>query len=64
MRGNETPNPMWTKFCRMVGISNIGTYTNFDDDRLRGFGVVGSIFFLIQAFDVVLLQYCAREVAN
>jgi len=48
----------------MVGISNIGTYTNFDDDRFRGFGVVGSIFFLIQAFDVVLLQYCAREVAN
>jgi len=64
MRGNETLYPMWTKFCRMVGISNISTYTNFDDDRIRGFGVVGSIFFLIQAFDVVLLQYCAREVAN
>jgi len=50
MRGNETPNPMWTKFCRMVGISNIGTYTNFDDDRLRGFGVVGSIFFSYTGF--------------
>ena len=35
MHGNETSYPIWIKFCRLVGITDIITYANFSDDRLR-----------------------------
>jgi len=41
MRRNETPYPIWMKFCRMVDIHDVITYVNFGDDRFRGLGVVG-----------------------
>ena len=41
MRRTETPKPIWTKFCVMVDIPDIVTYTNFGDHRLRGFWVAG-----------------------
>jgi len=39
MRGNETPYPIWVKFCWMVGIPDIITYANF---QLRGSEVAGA----------------------
>jgi len=45
MRRTETPKPIWIKFCVVVDIPDIVTYTNFGDRRLRGFWVaVGQIF--------------------
>jgi len=41
MRRTETPKPMWIKFCTMVDISDVVTYTNFGDNRLRRFWVAG-----------------------
>jgi len=41
MRRTETPEPIWIKFCMMVDIADIFTYTNFGDHRLRGFWVAG-----------------------
>jgi len=41
MRRTETPEPIWIKFCVMVDIADIVTYTNFGDHRLRGFWVAG-----------------------
>jgi len=44
MGGNETPYPIWVKFCWMVGIPDIITCANFgadDADRLRGSEVAG-----------------------
>ena len=41
MRRTETPKPIWIKFCMMVDIADIVTYTNFGDHRLRGFWVAG-----------------------
>jgi len=37
----ETPKPIWIKFCMVVDIPDIVTYTNFGDHRLRGFWVAG-----------------------
>ena len=42
MRRTETPKPIWIKFCMVVDISDIVTYTNFGDHQLRGFWVAGS----------------------
>ena len=39
MRGTETPEPIWKKFCVVVGIRDVVTQTNFGDHRLRGFCV-------------------------
>ena len=41
MRRNETPKPIWIKFCMMVDIADVVTYTNFGDHRLRVFWVAG-----------------------
>ena len=41
MRRTETPEPIWIKFCVMVDIADVVTYTNFGDHRLRGFWVAG-----------------------
>ena len=41
MRRTETPEPIWIKFCTVVDIPDVVTYTNFDDHRLRGFWVAG-----------------------
>jgi len=37
MRRTETPKPIWIKFCTVVDITDIVTYTNVGDHRLRGF---------------------------
>jgi len=41
MRKTETPKPILIKFCVVVDISDIVTYTNFGDHRLMVFWVVG-----------------------
>ena len=41
MRRTETPKPIWIKFCTVVDIQDVVTYTNFGDHRLRGFWVAG-----------------------
>ena len=41
MRRTETPKPIWIKFCLVVDIPDVVTYTNFGDHRLRGFWVAG-----------------------
>ena len=41
MRRTETPKPISIKFCVVVDIPDIVTYTNFGDHLLRGFWVVG-----------------------
>jgi len=38
MRRTETPEPIWIKFCLVVDVPDVVTYTNFGDHRLRGFG--------------------------
>jgi len=44
MRINETSYPIRIKFCRVIGIPDVITYTNLGDDWLRGLGVVGVQF--------------------
>jgi len=44
MRRTETPEPIWIKFCVVVDIPDLVTYTNFGDHRLRGFWVTGVKF--------------------
>jgi len=41
MRRTETPKPIWIKFCVVVDIPDVVTYTNFGDHQLRGFWVAG-----------------------
>ena len=41
MRRTETPEPIGIKFCMVVDIADVVTYTNFGDYRLRGFWVAG-----------------------
>ena len=41
MRRTETPTPIWIKFCTVVDVPDVVTYTNFGDHRLRGFWVAG-----------------------
>ena len=45
MRRNSTREPIWTKFCTVVGIPDKITYTNFGDHRLRGFWMAEVEFF-------------------
>jgi len=45
MRRTETPKPIWIKFCMLVDITDIVTYTNFGDHQLRGFWVAGGQIF-------------------
>jgi len=52
MRRNETPEPIWTKFCTAVDIPDVITYTNFGNHRLRGFWVAMGVRF--QTFIVAL----------
>ena len=55
MRRTETPKPIWIKFCTVVDISDVVTYTNFGDHWLRGFWVaVGQISPLPLTFIVAL----------
>jgi len=42
MRRTETPKQIWIKFCVVVDIPDVVTYTNFGDHRLRGFWVAVS----------------------
>jgi len=45
MRRTETPEAIWLKFGMLVDITDVVTYTNFGDHRLRGFWVAaGQIF--------------------
>ena len=44
MRGKETPDPMWIKFCRIVDIPDVIIYQNFGDKRLRVWCWRGSNF--------------------
>jgi len=37
MRRKETPDPIWIKFHRIIGIPEVNTFANFGVDRLRGF---------------------------
>jgi len=41
MRRPDTPKPIVMKFCLVVDIPDVVTYTNFGDHRLRGFWVTG-----------------------
>jgi len=41
MRRTKTPKPIWIKFCMVVDIADVVTYTNFSDHRLRAFWVAG-----------------------
>jgi len=41
MRRTETPKPIWIKFCVVVDIPDLVTYTNFGDHWLMGFWVAG-----------------------
>jgi len=41
MRRTVTPKPIWLKFCVVVDIPDVVTYTNFGDHRLRCFWVAG-----------------------
>jgi len=45
MRRTETPKPIWIKFCTLVDIPDVVTYTHFGDHRLRGFWVAGGVKF-------------------
>jgi len=44
MDRTETPTPIWIKFCTVVNIPDVVTYTNFGDHRLRGFWAAGVKF--------------------
>ena len=45
MRRTENPEAIWLKFGMLVDITDVVTYTNFGDHRLRGFWVAaGQIF--------------------
>ena len=41
MRRTETPKSIRIKFCTVVDIPDVVNYTNFGDNRLRGFWVAG-----------------------
>ena len=41
MHRNETPYPVYIKFCMVVGFPDVIMCANFGEDRLRGFWVAG-----------------------
>ena len=45
MHRTETPKSISIKFCVVVDIPDVVTYTNFGDRRLRGFWVAGGQIF-------------------
>ena len=45
MRRNETPYPIWLKFCMVAGIPDVITRAYFGNDRLRGLRVTGGQIF-------------------
>jgi len=51
--GNETPEPIATKFCLPGAVQDIMTPANFGEDRLWGFGVARD---RILAFSIDLLR--------
>jgi len=60
VRRNETPGPIWTKFCMVVDISDVIICTNFGDHRLRGGG--GSNFPLPRRLSSSPLQHSRTTV--
>ena len=63
MRRTKTPKPIWIKFCMVVDIPDVVTYTNFGDHRLRGFlGVGGSNFPLSHRLSSSPLQHSRTAV--
>jgi len=68
MRRTETPKAIWIKFCTVVDIPNVVTYTSFGDHRLRGFWVaVGQIspspfYFHRRPYNTLALP-CERVIA-
>jgi len=61
MRRTETPKPIWIKFCTVIDISDVVTYTNFGDHQLRVFLVAGGqispfpIYFHCRAYNTLAL---------
>ena len=62
-RRTETPKPIWIKFCVVVYIPDVVTYTNFGDHRLRVFwGAGGSHFPLSHRLSSSPLQHSRTTV--
>ena len=61
MRRTETPKPIWIKFCMVVDIPDVLTYTNFCDHRLRGFWVAGVKFPPLPLTFIVALTTVSHE---
>ena len=67
MRRTETPKPIWIKFCMVVDIADVVTYTNIGDHRLRGFCVAGGqispspIYFHRRPYNILALP-CERVI--
>jgi len=60
MRRTETPEPIWIKYCTVVDIADVVTYTNFGDHRLRGFSVAGGqILSSPKFYKVAQKHYCS-----
>ena len=68
MRRTETPKPIWIKFCVVVDIPDVVTYTNFGDHRFRGFWVAGVKFPPLPLTFIVALttlsHYCERVMSS
>jgi len=52
---NETPYPIWMKFCTMVDVHGVITCTHFCDDRLRDLRVSGVEFCTLPSTLIVVL---------
>jgi len=64
MRRTETPKLIWIKFCMVIDIPDVVTYTNFGDHRLRGFWVAGVNFPHLQLTFIVALTTLSHYRAN
>ena len=64
MRRNETPYPIWMKFCMMVDIHDVITKVNFGDDRFRGLGWRGVKFWPFPLTLIVVLTTLSRYRAS
>jgi len=60
MPGEETPDRIKVKFCGVVDIHNIVTYTHFIDDCLRVVGMVRSHISGFPLAFAVILRYCVN----
>ena len=69
MRRTETPKSIWIKFCMVVDIPDVVTYTNFGDHPLRGFWVAwgqispSPIDFHCRPYNALALP-CERVIAS